>query len=289
LEIKSKIHIESIHLITSSLNKFLIKNSIKESDLLSIQSLLDILLRIIPLPQYNCIPAQLERLTINETIPPFKNEKLRHIKDIKYPPKEVVKKYGRCNVLNQSILYGAFHMITAIEEMKPEVGKFVTHTEWKIKENMSLRMFPIFFITQGGKRGHNSLSLEIKDLHEEYKSGFSQQDQDALDMAMEFLAKCFSKDIERTNHFDYFLSAYISKKIFEINPIGYEGIIYPSVQSKLAFSNMAIRPEVFEEKFILSEIRHEMNIVQPGRNGINYVSSRSQKFDQNTGLIVWDD
>lgn len=283
-----KINIDAIYLITRSLEKFLQKNSIKEPDLVSIQQKLDSLFGYIPLPKYECIPARLERLTINESVPPFNNERINEIKYIKYPPVEFVKKYGRCNVLNHSMFYGAFNFLTIMGELKPGIGKAVTHSEWVLKEDAPLKMFPIFFITKADSKGHNSLSLEILDEHEDFTSHFSNSDRKALDMSVEFLAKCFAKDVEHTNHFDYFLSSYISKKIFDFEEINYDGIVYPSVQLQLEVSNMAIRPDVFDKKFKLRKVGHAINIIEPGKNGINYVTSRSTLFDLEKGLIIWD-
>lgn len=282
-------NLEAIHMITSSLKQFLEKNSIKESDLKTIQFQLDILFRLLPLPQYYCIPARLERLTINENLPQANGNRINDIKYLKYPPAQYVNKFGRCNVVKQSMLYGAFHFSTVINELKPEIGKAITHTKWLLKEELPLKMFPVFFITQIENEPHNELSLDIKMLHRNFVSSFSEEVKKSFDLSMEFLAKCFAKEVESSNHFDYFLSAYISKKVLEIKSLNYAGIIYPSVKTKLGFSNMAIKPDVFDDRFKLIEVRYEINDIQPGRNGINHVISRSTKFDFDKGLIIWED
>ena len=51
---------------------------------------------------------------------------------------------------------------------------------------------------------------------------------------------------------------------------------------------MAIKPKVFEEKFKLVEVRHEINIIEKGKSGINYVQSRSRNFDFGNGVIIWE-
>ncbi len=168
----------------------------------------------------------------------------------------------------------------------------ITHSDWKVKELKPLNFFPIFFITQynnGPYDPHNPLSLEVKELHKEFTYGLSDFERKGYDLAMEFLAKCFAKEVDETNHFDYYLSAYISKRIFDNPILNYEGIVYPSVQSKLGMSNMAIKPSVFDDKFELVEVRHEFNIILPNRNGFNNVISWSRSFDLQNDLIIWED
>lgn len=279
----------AIHLITSSLNKFLEMDSIKENDLKIIQPKLDALFHILPLPKYYCIPARLERLTINERLPSSSNNRFDDIRYLKYPPPDCIKKYGRCNVINQSILYGAFHFSTALNEMKPEIGKGITHSKWSPKEELPLKMFPVFFITRIGSEPNNALSLDIKMLHQNFVSNFSEKDRKGFDSSMEFLAKCFAKEVAKDNYLDYFMSAYISKKIFDLEKIKFDGIIYPSVQTKLGFSNMALRPDVFDNLFKLNEVRYGKNSIEPGGSGINQITSRTTNFDLDKDLIIWDD
>jgi hypothetical protein len=284
------LNLDSIYLITASLNKYLARNSIQESDLKLISLKLEALLREIPLPTYQMIPAQLERMSINERIPPFKNERFNEIDLLIYPPINAVKKYGRCNVTEDSVLYGSFNLITVVEEMRPEIGQAITHSYWKVKDDYSLKWFPVFFITETTNKAnvHNPLSLDIKRLHEEYCSHLSERDKSAFNLSMEFLAKCFAKDVDPYNHTDYFLSAYISKRIFDNKGLAYDGILYPSVKGRLGSSNMAVRPTSFDDHFYIEEVRHEINIVPPGHNGINYVSSYSRSFDLEKKIIIWD-
>lgn len=273
--------------ITIRLAKYLEKNSIQENDISSITPLLEMLILNFPLPLYKFIPAQLNRLTINKKIPPFKNERLNEIKSIKYPPKEAVTKFGRCNILNNPVLYGGFNLMSIFNEMRPELGINITKSVWKVKELKTINFFPVFFITQYENDPHNLLSLEIKQMHHEYTANLSNNERYSYDLAMDFFAKCYAKEVDESNHYDYFLSAYISKKIFDHPTLNYEGIVYPSVQSKLGVSNMAIRADVFDNKFEPVEVVYELNSIPPKRGGINNVICSADKFDMEKGLILW--
>src|SRR6266496_1627871 len=274
--------------VIALLDKYLVKNSIQEKDIPVITPLLEVLIHNFPLPLYRFVPARLERLTINKKVPPNTDDRINEIKYVRYPYKKYVTKFGRCNVINNPVLYGAFNLLTVFPEMKPETGINVTHSDWQVREIKPLNFFPVFFITRLENEPHNSFSLEIKELHERYTSRFSDFEKKGFDLAMEFFAKCFAKEVGRDNHFDYYLSAYISKRIFDHPTLNYEGIVYPSVQTRLGLSNMAIRADVFDTKFELVEVRHERNSILPNGNGINQVISWSKKFDLDQDLIIWD-
>lgn len=274
--------------VTTGLSKYLTKNSIQEKDISFITPLLNILLMSFPLPMYKFIPAQLHRLTINEKVPPYVNDRISEMEYIKYPKAKYITKFGRCNIVANPILYGGFNLHAIFNEMKPNVGLNITTTEWKVKKMKPINFFPVFFITQYQNDPHNSLSLDIRELHENYTSEMPDIEKKGYDLAMEFFAKCFAKEVDESNHYDYYLSAYISKKIFDHPTLNYEGIVYPSVQSKLGVSNMAIRADVFDNKFEPVEVRHEINSILPKRSGINNVICRSDKFDEKKGIIIWE-
>lgn len=74
----------------------------------------------------------LDRITINNRIL-GSNKRIKEIKFLKYPLKNMVVKYGRCNFPNQSIFYGTTMILTALNEMKPKVGDLITKTKRKLK------------------------------------------------------------------------------------------------------------------------------------------------------------
>ncbi|MDB5211840.1 MAG: hypothetical protein JWQ30_2667, partial [Sediminibacterium sp.] len=147
--------------LTDRLGKYLEKNSIQQKDILTIKPILEILIMNFPLPMYKFIPAQLDRLTINIKIPPYTNDRINEIKYLKYPENKYVTKYGRCNVIDNSVLYGGFNLHAIFNEMRPDLGINITTSQWKVKELKPLNFFPVFFITQYGNDPHNSLSLDI--------------------------------------------------------------------------------------------------------------------------------
>lgn len=280
------------YLISHALSPYLFRGSIFERDLIKISGLVDALVKILPMPVYNLTPSQLIRATLNKSIPDVGNQRITEIRHLKYPPSNVISKYGRCNMPKMSILYGAFHFITAIKELRPALNDLVTKSEWNLKENRSLRCFPIFFLTNSDKNTHNEISLMIKVAHENFISKMNPDERQYTNAAMEFLAKCFAKEVDTANHLDYFLSAYISKKIFEDQRFDFEAILYPSVKESLGLSNMAIKPSSFDEKFILKEVRTETfsHISKGPPKGLIFDTLNWTKdFDHENGIIIWKD
>lgn len=48
--------------------------------------------------------SRIERITINKRVI-NKNRRIKNIKYLKYPPPNLVRKYGRCNMPGESVLY----------------------------------------------------------------------------------------------------------------------------------------------------------------------------------------
>lgn len=275
--------------MVNNLRRFLAKGSITDSNKDFIKSQLDIFFKIIPKPKYPIMPSQLERLTINNKVPPFTTDRINNIEYIKYPKPQFVKYYGRCNMIGQPVFYGGFNLLTSAGETRPEIGVYFTHSEWKLKTHKPINVFPIFYPFENWHDEYNALSQEIRMLHNKEISKLSDLDKKGVEITMEFLADSFSKDVAEENDLDYYISAYLSNLILNSTDLGYDGILYPSVKMKLGFSNLAIKPDIFDSLFIPTEVRYEKNTIPPGGSGFNYVINRADKFDFINNLILWEE
>ncbi|MCK6610546.1 MAG: hypothetical protein L6Q78_05840 [Bacteroidia bacterium] len=74
---------------------------------------------------------KIHRITVNRNVL-GSNKRICDINLLKYPPADKVSKYGRCNLPNQSVLYGSMFNLTSINEIRPKVGDLVTRSIWKI-------------------------------------------------------------------------------------------------------------------------------------------------------------
>ncbi len=284
-------HFEVLNLIIQALTPYLKKGSIAEKDLYKISYLLDKFILIMPYPNYSIIPTRLIRASINSKIPNVGNNIIKEIKYLKYPPPENVLKFGRCNTINMSILYGAFSKLTATKELRPSIHEIVTFSEWEPSNEIPFKAFPIFFIDKDFDNVYNEISLDVKKLHKNYISEKSINEQKYYNLSMQFLSKCFSKEVDINNDFDYFMSSYISSKIFSNTLGNYDLILYPSVEEKLGFTNMAFRPEVFDKRFILKEATTDICLGVKGSDskGIMFKQiSNATHFDLKLGSIEWN-
>lgn len=236
---------------------------------------------------------ELHRLTINKNVTGA-NKRIWDVNLLKYPPKEKVDKYGRCNLPRQSVLYSSMVNMTSINEMRPKVGDLITNSVWKIKhEDAGLVYCPIFKKQPPKYKGVvNPRSMEYNDIYENELLKYPKNMRLQIDSLVEFIADSFTKDVKMHNHMDYIFSAYFSNKmLYEFENGSIDAIYYPSVKDRLIFENIAIKPHVFENNYYLAEV-HEDFVVQDltsGNGGFVFHSiSDCSAFDFASGKILWD-
>lgn len=234
--------------------------------------------------------SEIHRLTINKRVL-GENKRIHNIKFLKYPPKDKVSKYGRCNYPRQSVLYSSFLGFTAMNESQPRVGDLVTESTWRVKKNQTLLYCPIFK-NQPLHDVVNIRSLEINKIFKKTLKKYPKFKQEKIDILIQFITDVFTKIVNPNNHYDYIFSSYFSNKIFNDFENGtIEAIYYPSVKEKLSFENLAIKPEVFDKKYELIEVKDsvcEMDITN-GRGGYFFQGlSDCKSFDYASGKILWD-
>lgn len=259
-----------------------------------ITGLLDLLLQIMPYPAYKVCPVELTRITRNASIPGVGNSRISLLKQVIFPPENAVTKYGRCNVPKSSVFYSSFHFITNMKEVHIEVGDIVTHSKWRlIDPSRPLNVFPIFFLTNTDDKPHNGLSLDLLVEHQNYVNGLSNEERECMNIIVEFLAKCFAKEVDLENDLDYYLSAYLSNKILFHPSANYDGILYPSVQDRLGTSNLALTQKAFLNNFKPTKITHDVLTSIKNGGALFQGVHRSSKFDLASGIsegtIIWND
>jgi hypothetical protein len=174
--------------------------------------------------------------------------------------------------------------------MKPQVGDLITTSIWRQKDNgYHLKISPVFKITSLNGVAHNELSLRFTLA---YKNALALHDEDTaaqIDELLQFVADCFAKKVEYGNDYDYTMSAFFANKIlYEFEGGTIDALVYPSVADKLDFSNVAIKPAVFEQQYELSEVREGVLAAIPNAPGGGFVIngtgwSKTFKNDK----IVW--
>ena len=234
---------------------------------------------------------EIHRHTINKRVI-GSNKRIRDIKFLKYPPADKVTKYGRCNYPKQSVLYSSFFEMTAMNEAQPRIGDLITESVWRVKGNQTLKYCPIFKNQPEGKNIINQRTYEINQIYKNKIKEFPDYIREQIDSLVQFVADAFTKRVHPNSDLDYIFSAYFSNKIlndFEHGSI--EAIYYPSVKEKLSFENLAIKPNVFDDKYELVEVHDSVCVtdITNGRGGYFFQGlSDCKSFDYSSGKILWD-
>jgi len=270
------------------LRNFLKKDSIKEREVEFIKSYLSNITLISGLT-YKTQIEKLQRVSINKRLFGGENNRIDEISFLKYPPKKFVKRYGRANSPDESILYATFDPLTALSEMRLEVGDLITISTWKLKSNHPITVSPIFKNSTKDEKVYNEVSMNAMIRYNTQKQQYSEEVQKQLDIIIQFVADCFSKDVEDTNRIDYFLSSYYANRIFwELQDGEIDAILYPSVRQSLTLTNIAMKPEVFDKHYKLELVEEsivEQNVNQQSSGWSMFGTGYSKTFENEK--IAW--
>jgi hypothetical protein len=232
----------------------------------------------------------LERITINRNIL-GSNKRIKNIDFLKYPPADKVKKYGRCNLKQKSIFYGAPMIMTALSEMRPKVGDLITKSIWKLSTEHTFKVCPIFhFQPTNGTMNPRTFELE-QDFYKEVNKNYSENFREAVINLSKFIAFHFSKNVNSENDRDYIFSAFFADKLLnELDGGSIEGLVYPSVKERLSFENVALKPEIFDQHFLLYEVHESVVVKDPSDGGGGLLMkgiTDCKQFDYENKLILW--
>jgi hypothetical protein len=229
--------------------QFLLKNSITENQVDQIQKKLDSISFFTSLILKSKVSG-FQRVTINKRLFNGKNIRIEDISFLRNPPERIVSRYGRANLPKQSVLYATFDPLTALSEMRPEVGDLVTTSTWKLKMDYDLCYSPVFKNSTRDGIIHNEMALRSSMQYRNVLRKYDEEMAKQIDVLVKFMADCFAKDVDPSSHLDYFMSAYFANKIFYHFENGeVDAILYPSVRQSLTLTNIALKPEVFEQNY----------------------------------------
>lgn len=164
------------------------------------------------------------------------------ISEIGMPKK--ANSFGRANIINQPVFYGAHQVDLALFECCQNLGamdiKNFTMGVWKVKKNQILNLVilnPIEEVINKRKSFEelaNNINNNLKDL--------KTLDKEYKELTSEFFSKQFAKSTIKQND-DYKISAYFSNYVQDLenwSPKKFDGIIYPSVANKFRGENVTV-------------------------------------------------
>lgn len=199
-------------------------------------------------------------------------------KDLSYPDKEMVNKFGRANRPCQNLLYLSDTPETSFSEILPAERKNdevieLTKTEWSIEEDLTVRIIPDF---ENEKMKELIASISVSNVKNQ------------LDFLK--ILNFFFRAVPENggDNFAYEItSAFCNALLAESNRENTlnDGTLYTSVQQSIGF-NLSLKPEVVKTgkvKIIDIEKHYLRNL------GDNVVvdTERPKKVDYRTGKIEW--
>jgi|AntDeeMinimDraft_5_1070356.scaffolds.fasta_scaffold00352_1 hypothetical protein len=275
--LKSQLHL---------LKRFHQKNSIREFDLPLLKTYLDNLSTLSCLTHKEKIRS-FERISVNSRLFDGQEERINKISLLKNPPENCVKKYGRANLKKQSVLYGTFDFLTAINEMRPQKGNLVTKSKWILKTNYDLKIATIFNPKINNKKYQNLRTSKAQINHIEAQKSLDDNSKKQIYIILKFLSEIFAKEVDDENHYDYYLGSYFANKIlYEFDNSTIDAIIYPSVREDTLLSNIVIKPIVFKNNYRLESVEEKEVIQVKKENCEVYPIMKSNKFRDDT--IIWE-
>lgn len=244
-----------------------------------------------PIKVYNLLGEgifpTIERITVNKRVIET-NSRILEEKKLKYPPAECIKKYGRANLKYQSVLYGTFNFMTAIKEMKPEIGDLITVSRWKLKnENDSLVVCPMFL----KQPSDGSTNYRLKALYDWFIKELQKFPTPVSNLYLElhqFYSKCFAREINPNDNEGYLITALLADKILNKYKNGIvDAILYPSTKEDLKTENIAIKKESFDAKYQLSDTI-EKRLLKITDNGEKYEFERiGESLNIDRQKVIW--
>lgn len=168
------------------------------------------------------------------------------------PPADICK-LGRCNDKNESMFYCTNNLTTAIVEVKPEIGEFVTVALFKPKKPESYNGARLSFV------GINTL-IKINELQNFFGNGY---DREAEEIELDDkYNELFHQEIKNGNSDLYKLSLAVTKSkmttLFDPDQqVFYEmhGMLYSSIEHKRRHFNLVYRPDHIRLHYGIAELR----------------------------------
>lgn len=212
--------------------------------------------------------------------------------DLSYLPQDKNKKCQRASTPNKTMFYGTIsqdgasldrtRMIAASEcssllrgGIETKGIEMITYGRWAIIKDINLVV--ILGEDIYSNTSDNPLLSELKKAYQHFISSNPEMSESIKSISNFFATEFAKKDIRED--YDYFMSALFTEVITK--DLGYDGVMYPSVQSGGEWGfNVAIKPEVVDKNMIL-EMVLETTLYKNGATAI--------LLDNNiSGLSTWE-
>ena len=208
----------------------------------------------------------------------FTNTRPTNIKDLTYPPKNLIKALQRTNRVNQSRFYCSLERRSPFFELGVQPGNFIVLSEWKTNKNLFANHIGYSSDQLINKFPKADSSLLNKDIMTKINSKQN-------NIVNEFIATEFKKIVPIGKEYLYKLTVAIAEKNY--NSDQFQGLLYPTIPMKSNSENLVIKPEYVDEslKFIKAEYIF-INSVRGFKIGTTLLDST--KLVESDGSLIWN-
>jgi hypothetical protein len=207
--------------------------------------------------------------------------------DISY--KKEQKEYGRCNLIGESVFYGADgRSVAATEVCNGKLTKnnpilYLTVGEWKLKEAINVSIICHSKIAH--KRSGDLIIAYQSLLSLKKKTAKNKSEIRQWKIINKFLAYEFSKEVHHKEENKYLLSAVYSHSLLKSgNSLG---IYYPSVAYQLYGHNVAYSKKIIDESKLVLEKVHYIKCTFVRKKQPPKIEEIACTNNIHNGIITW--
>jgi len=182
-----------------------------------------------------------------------------------YKPQQFNKTCQRASTPNMTMFYGSilpeelkegeldnarviasYEAIPWLRDKTVKGKKVITFTKWKVIQEIKL----IAILQHGIFYDKSSYTKKLMDDFETFLNQNLDKKEETIAFTT-FLASEFAKEVDTTKDYEYLISAAFTESIVSL---GYDGVLYPSVQLNGTGFNVAITPKVADTKLELEAV-----------------------------------
>jgi hypothetical protein len=169
------------------------------------------------------------------------NRLFNKVNELWYPPTHLTTRYGRCNNINTTIFYCSDRESTAILELRPDIGDYLTILKCRLKDSNNLPYVQELGLPEFTAKYNPQLGGTILENSALGKAYWQNQENEVKNLAIRsFLVKEFIQNVVAGNEDQYKISVAISEILMSND--AFDGICYPSIATQHQGTNLALKP-----------------------------------------------
>jgi hypothetical protein len=232
-----------------------------------------------------------KRLVINKTITGGVHKRLTSLKDLRYPPREIAHNIGwnRASLKGETVFYAGMHILTLAVETQPRKGDLYTISTW---EHIPGHTLHLLVICQDAEVAMNN-PLELLEDYNQYNRfmhDIKPNLRKVIEAVYRFIVKAFTREVDPNNRQEYLFSALLAHHFFNHPIHQVDAIYFPSVPNEGAVMNIAVLPDIIDEKFRMIEASEYICMQNPNPDApgwMSYSTGTCKTYKADTLQLEW--